>query len=127
MKMKFKLLGCLFFITVIAVSGCDGASATRATTLTTATAPISRSSDLTPSYLAANGYASPDLPRITSQELKQRLDNGEAVTIVDVRARVGFKLFSIKGAINIPNDPEEESITGLRSLPKDRLIVFYCT
>jgi hypothetical protein len=107
--------------------GCGGNPTSGTEMPTTPTVPVSESSQLTPAFLAANGYASPGLPRITAQELKQQLDRKEAVTIVDVRARVGFKLFSIQGAINIPNDPEEESIAGLRSLPKDRLIVFYCT
>jgi hypothetical protein len=123
-----KIFGCLFiFLGLMIPIGCDGNSTTGTGTLTTSTAPVSESSQLTPAFLAANGYASPGFPRITSQELKQMVDNGQAVAIVDVRARVGFKLFSIQGAINIPNDPEGESIAGLLSLPKDRLIVFYCT
>lgn len=125
--MKFRPFYCLFVVAAVTVSGCDGGSTGSITPLTTATAPISASSDLTPSFLAANGYMLPDLPRITSEELKMKLDQGEAVTIVDVRPRVGFKLFSIAGAINVPNEPEDESIAGLRYLPKDRLIVFYCT
>ena len=92
-----------------------------------ATSSEQSTSPLSPSYLAANGYASPNLPRITCEELKQKVDKGDAIVIVDVRPRVGFELFSIPGAINIPNEPEADSAAMLRALPKDKLIVFYCT
>ncbi len=123
--MKFRPFICILLLMMLLVPGCNGNS-TSSIPVSTPTAPISASSELTPAFLAANGYLSPHLPRITSQELKQRLDNGESVTIVDVRARVGFKLFNIVGAINIPNDPEDESIASIKALPKDKLIVFYC-
>ena len=124
--MKNGMFKGLLIVLVFALlaAGCDGKPS--GTGVSTPTAPISASSELTPAFLTANGYASPNLPRITCQELKQRLDNGEAVIIVDVRPMVGFKLFSISGAINIPNEPEDESLAGIRALPRDRLIVFYC-
>ncbi len=123
--MKFRPFICIFVLMMLLVPACNG-NLTNSIPVSTPTAPISASSELTPAFLAANGYLSPNLPRITCQELKQRLDSGESVIIVDVRARVGFKLFNIVGAINIPNEPEDESIAGIKALPKDKLIVFYC-
>ena len=61
--------------------------------------------------------------RITVAELKQKLDAGEAV-VYDTRAKTAYDQEHIKGALSMPSN-EVANRTG--ELPKDKLIVFYCT
>ncbi len=59
-------------------------------------------------FLAAPsfGYGPQDVPRITVQELKARLDSGEEMVIVDVRSAGSYNSsrVKIKGAIRISPD-----------------------
>lgn len=61
--------------------------------------------------------------RITVAELKEKLDAGEAV-VYDTRAKTAYDQEHIKGALSMPSG-EVAGRTG--ELPKDKLIVFYCT
>lgn len=63
------------------------------------------------------------VPRITAQELKERLDNGEAIVIADSRSANSFESRHIAGAISVP---ETEVESHLDELPLDQEIVFYC-
>jgi len=63
-----------------------------------------------------------DVPRITAEELKGKLDRGVDVIIVDTRGKNIFEQEHIKGAISIPLDEVEERH---KELPKDKEIVFY--
>ena len=65
-----------------------------------------------------------EVPRISVEELKERLDNGEAILIVDARSNVEFETEHIAGAIRVPVHEVEAS---LDELPRDQEIVFYCT
>lgn len=64
--------------------------------------------------------------RITIQQLKEKMDANEEVIILDVRSKYAWESSSIKikGAIRV--DPEQVE-AGTKSLPKDKLIVAYCT
>jgi hypothetical protein len=64
------------------------------------------------------------VPRIAPEDLKGRLDNGEAILIVDVRSVNAFKTQHIAGAISVPLK-EIESRLGEFLLEEE--IVFYCT
>ena len=81
----------------------------------------------TASNPAAQGQQPPnpaaDATRITVAELKQKLDAGQAV-IYDTRAKTAYDQEHIKGALSMPSGEVAER-TG--ELPKDKLIVFYCT
>ena len=63
-----------------------------------------------------------DKPQITAAQLKERLDKGEKVTIIDARHDVGGQI--IKGAIHVPTDKLEDWAKGV---DKDAMIVTYCT
>ena len=69
------------------------------------------------------------MPRITCEELKQLIDNGEKVVIIDTRKNSGYNAEHIKEAVNIyynpAGDPVEREMT-LAALPLDTLLVFYC-
>ena len=63
-----------------------------------------------------------DKPQITAAQLKERLDKGEKVTIIDARHDVGGQI--VKGAIHVPMDKLEDWAKGV---DKDAMIVTYCT
>jgi membrane protein DedA with SNARE-associated domain len=66
------------------------------------------------------------IARITPEELKQKLDAGEDVVVMDLRHSVEFGADDAKvpGAIHL--DPEEIE-QGHLEIPRDRDIVLYCT
>ena len=63
------------------------------------------------------------VPRITPDELKQKMDRNE-VTVIDVRDAASFRSGRIPGARHIPLARVEGEID---YLPKTKQIVFYCT
>jgi hypothetical protein len=64
------------------------------------------------------------VPRISAEVLKNRLDSGEDILIVDSRSVAEFQNRHIVGAISVPYNEVESR---LAELPKDQEIVFYCT
>ena len=65
-----------------------------------------------------------EVPRISPEELTDRIDNGEAILIVDTRGDYSFETRHIAGAISVP---EGEVESRLDEFPRDQEIVFYCT
>jgi len=66
------------------------------------------------------------IARITAHELKQKLDAGENVVVVDLRHKIDFEAEpeAIPGALHVP--PEEfEQRHG--EIPRDRELILYCT
>ena len=63
--------------------------------------------------------------RISPEELKQKLDSGEDIAIIDVRHALDFEAdpYIIPGAQRIPYEQSES----YAEVPKDREIVVYCT
>jgi hypothetical protein len=73
----------------------------------------------------------PEIPRITCEELKQLMDAGADLVLVDTRFDLSFKAGHLPGAINIPGTAlppvtQEELDGQLMELPWDRQIVLYC-
>lgn len=70
-----------------------------------------------------------EVPRITCEDLKQLMDKGEKLVIIDTRASSSYRAEHIKGAINIhynpAGDPVERGMT-FTALPADRPLVIYC-
>jgi membrane protein DedA with SNARE-associated domain len=64
--------------------------------------------------------------RITPEELKQRIDAGEAVTVVDLRHSMDFEAdhSTIPGALFLPS---EEFDQRHREVPTDRELILFCT
>ena len=65
------------------------------------------------------------VPRVTVEEAKAALDNGETI-IVDVRSPEFFADGHAAGAISIPLGLVESNPSGL-DLAKDQWIITYCT
>lgn len=61
--------------------------------------------------------------RITVPELKQALDANQAI-VIDVRGDAAYKAAHIKGARMIPGAEIDKHVA---ELPKDKLIVTYCS
>lgn len=66
------------------------------------------------------------IARISPEELKQKLDSGEDVVIVDLRQSLDFEAdpSTIPGALHLSS---EEFATRSAEIPRDREIVLYCT
>lgn len=76
----------------------------------------------------SNTKSAPNTPpdnikRVTVSELRDALEQGKAV-VVDVRGEAQYKDEHIKGALNIP---ENQTSSRVGELPKEKLIVFYCS
>lgn len=63
-----------------------------------------------------------DKPQITATDLKQRLDKGEKITIIDARHDLGAQI--VKGVIHVPMDKLED---WAKDMDKNATIVTYCT
>ena len=64
-----------------------------------------------------------DVDRIDAHEAKRLVDKGEAV-IVDVRGQASWDMGHVQGAMHVPL---EELDARMSQLPKNKLIVAYCT
>jgi rhodanese-related sulfurtransferase len=73
--------------------------------------------------VAGAAWAQQDAPRISGEEAVTLAAKGEAV-VVDVRAKLAWDGSHAEGALSIPS---AEIGTRLAELPKDKLIVAYCT
>ena len=65
-----------------------------------------------------------NVARISADELRDMLDRGSQVTIVDVRSNLGRDDDLFPGALRIP---AEELPTRHQEIPRDREIVLFCT
>jgi rhodanese-related sulfurtransferase len=70
--------------------------------------------------------AEDNIPRITVQELKAKMEKGEDLLVIDVRTGNDYERskIKIKGAVRISIVKIEERS---RDLPKDKEIITYCT
>ena len=66
------------------------------------------------------------IARMTPEELKQRIEAGEEVVVVDLRGSLDFAADpkTIPGAIRLAPDAIE---AGHNQIPRDREIVLFCT
>ena len=78
--------------------------------------------------LSACGASSPqsqdEVPRIAPSALKERLDAGDSLLVVDARSSDEYAAAHIPGAISVPLSDLEARMD---ELPRDQEIVFYCT
>ncbi len=66
------------------------------------------------------------IARISAEELKQKLDAGEDILVVDLRHRIEFEAEPVKipGALHVP---EEQIGERHEEIPLDREVILYCT
>ena len=65
-----------------------------------------------------------DVPRVSLEQLKEKLDAGADIVIVDVRSKGDFDEGHISGAVSIPWQQEMEA--RYTELPRDKEIITYC-
>ena len=65
-----------------------------------------------------------DMARITTQELRQMMEAGEPVLVIDVRSEAAWQKRPVPGSINIPLSTMAERH---KEIPHDREIVLFCT
>jgi rhodanese-related sulfurtransferase len=70
-----------------------------------------------------NGAIQPEMSEITATELKQRLDNGEDIQIVDVRESFEVAIAAIPNTIHIPLG---EVVSRMSEFDPDRETVVHC-
>jgi hypothetical protein len=63
-----------------------------------------------------------EVPRISPAQLKERLDAGEDILVVDSRSAGQYAALHIPGSISVPLDQTQAR---LDEFPRDREIVFY--
>ena len=117
----FISLSAAIILAVVALTACNSTdgSATRNTTANTAK-PQPAKQSTSPATAAT---PSDGVRRVAVAELREALDKGAAV-IVDVRSADQYKASHIKGALHIP---EAEVAARSGELPRDKMIVTYCS
>ena len=76
-----------------------------------------------PSPAAKPSQQGDGVRRVTTAELKEALDKGTAI-VIDVRTEEQYKAGHIKGALHIP---EAQVADRSGELPRDKMIVTYCS
>lgn len=66
-----------------------------------------------------------DVPRITIQELKEMIDEGTEVTIIDTQPQAIYAMGHIKGAVSLPWK-SQIALEDVWSLASDVPVVTYC-
>lgn len=68
-----------------------------------------------------------EIPRISVADVAARLARGEAVTFVDARSANAYQSATeqLPGSVRIPPDADVAHLAG--RLPRQRLVVAYCT
>jgi 3-mercaptopyruvate sulfurtransferase SseA len=114
----------IFALTLLALTviGCSASSEEPSAGLAATAAPAA-----TPEPTAAPEFerprASSEVPRMAVDELKERLDEGQDVVIVDTRSQANFDTGRIAGAIRMPSSTIDSP---LEDFALDHLIVLYC-
>ena len=109
----FALIAAAIIFTVAAFTGCSNSQSTQP-------AGVGKAGNTAQS----NTRTPPDnVRRVTIAELRDAMEQGKAVAI-DVRAEASYNFEHIKGALNIP---EAQIASRAGELPKDKLIVLYCS
>jgi len=133
----FIALSLIVLATLLPVA-CTGSEATTTPT-TTKTPPTTTPTTIRPTTeppteeeLRALGFFYPELPRITSYQLKSIMDRGDPLLVVDVRLGANYDLGHLPNALNITvscgeTNPEADELAAVKlmALPRDRLIVLY--
>ena len=108
--MKLKILIVFVAITLAACNAADTTSNNNAT-------------PATPAPTVAAHHPTDNTPRVTTTELDQLMKDGKVV-VVDVRNKASYEMGHIRGSVLIP---VTEIGTRAKELPRDKMIVTYCS
>lgn len=67
-----------------------------------------------------------NIARITPEDLKRRMDAHEPIALLDVRSPAAWNSSNVQipGSVRVPPDEVEKRLS---EIPRDRLVVPYCT
>jgi hypothetical protein len=131
MKTRAFIVFLLAVVITMLSAACTRSETTTTPSLTTPTTTQPATKSPTEEELRKLNFASPELPRITAYQLNILMNNGDPLSVVDVRLRSNYDLGHLPGALNITvactPDPgiDEIALVKLMALPRDRLIVLY--
>ncbi len=57
-------------------------------------------------------------------EVDHYINYNSNIMIIDLRSEASYRQFHIRGAVNLPYEDMEQWVS---SLPKDKLLIFYCS
>src|SRR5690349_9619591 len=127
--MNLKKCALLLVAVMLAVAGGADAQRTKSKSKTKTTAgatPAAMASQPSQPAQATEHKTEGEVPRITVDELKEKLAKKSPVFIIDSRSQGSYdnSEMKIKGSVRIPADEIESR---LKEIPRDREIVVYCT
>lgn len=110
---KIAIIGSLFLLGILLVASCSPKEPSA-----TASPETSPGTELPPSYYL------PEVPRISIEEVKAKLDTGSNIVIVDSRSKNSYDQAHIVRAISIPLATMAEPYSNLDGYDE---IMTYCT
>jgi hypothetical protein len=116
MRIFFSLLAAVV-LAVLMLAGCNSQE------MKGNAANASGQSATTPVSSSAQNVPSDGVRRITTVELRDALAQGTAI-VIDTRPVESYKQSHIKGSISVPVD---QVANHLSELPRDKMIVAYCS
>ena len=128
MNRKIMIIGALLLLVVLLVTGCSPKGSSSTSSLGTADASkekpstsvseVPRGTGLPPSFYL------PEIPRVSAEEVKAKLDAGTNIVIVDSRPKASYDQSHIVGAISLPLTSMAEPYSDLDGYDE---IISYCT
>lgn len=119
MRLLFQLSAAVVLAT-LALAGCNSSETkgNRASSSAGSSSEVKSPRD-------SSGHIAPSdgVKRVTTVELRDALEKGTAI-VIDVRGDSVYKQSHIKGSISIP---ENQIATRINELPRDKMIVTYCS
>ena len=107
-------------LVLLILAGCSTTESTPAPTV----APTPEPATVTPPQTESSEITrSTQIPRISPEDLKERLDNGEDIVIGDTRGKSSYEIKHIAGAISISSSVDDS----LDKLAWSQEIVLYCS
>lgn len=107
-------------LAVVLLAACSSNDTTQRISVTTAADNVNAA---TTTASATAATPSDGVRRMTTVDLRAAMDRGEAVAI-DVRNEDSYNAGHIKGALSMPTD---QLLSRLNELPRDKIIVAYCS
>lgn len=129
---RARFLPCLVALTICTIAACTptptNTSIANRTANSNTAAAVAPQGTPAPTPAATVAAAQSDIPhpeirRIGVEETQALLAKGEAIT-VDTRSASAYETAHVKGALNIVDGEVDAK---LKSLPRDKKIVTYCT
>ena len=127
-RISFSLALPLLLVTTVLFTACPSNVANTSLSSTTSTQDDTSPTAAKPSPPTVSVLPNPEVPRMAADELKQLIDTNADFVLVDTRDASAYYNGRIKGAKNIPSYPGGQPLFAkLKTLPINKLIVFYCS